>query len=176
MISKMFERTVDKPIDPHIFRTVGPVTHSRPRLAIQVNLELRKAGSYVGGFELEDHHDVFPGTCMLLVFEEHKRRLATATADHAPETASEDRFRNAANQRTRWVWATTAPGDADSVQQYWTDAIGANACIRAPAAYSPSTAWPVRQRCAIFEQLVGTTRHPETWASGRLLRLGGAAN
>jgi hypothetical protein len=76
MISKMFERTVDKPIDPHIFRTVGPVTHSRPTLAIQVNLELPKAGSYVGGFELEDHHDVFPGTCMLLVFEEHKRRLA----------------------------------------------------------------------------------------------------
>lgn len=33
MISNMFERTVDKPIDPHIFRTVGPVTHSRPRLA-----------------------------------------------------------------------------------------------------------------------------------------------
>src|ERR1700722_6930058 len=50
------------------------------------------------------------------------------------------------------------------------------ACIRAPAACSPSTASPGRQRCAGFEQLVGTTRHPETWVAARLVRLGGATN
>jgi fatty acid desaturase len=58
-------------------------------------------------------------------------RFLTATSDDAPETASENRFRNVGKRSHCRACATTAPGDADWVQQYWTEQIGVSGLISA---------------------------------------------